>query len=191
MSKASTPRVLITALALVVLLCSLPAAPARAQRREHLTPEEIELVRDAQRLDLRTDVFIKAAERRILAASDPASKSPEKDKEKWGEVKGTRRQLLEDVLKILDEAVVNIDDAHLRDPKSLLLGKSLARLAGAASRFLPQLAPMRESAQSLGEREAVEDVIAQAEEIIGAAKKHGVEENAEKEKTGKKGAKEN
>src|ERR687884_156168 len=72
---------------------------APAQKREHLTPEEIELVRDNQELDKRTEVFIKAAERRLLAVTSPeeAARQAAKEKEKWGEVKGTRVQLLYDI----------------------------------------------------------------------------------------------
>lgn len=189
MTNASRPLLLfLLALGFVSFLSTLPTA---AQRREHLTPEEVELVRDAQQLDLRTAVFIQAAERRLLALTDPASKQLEKDKEKWGEVAGTRKQLFDDVFRILDEAVLNIDDTATRDPKSALLAKSLAKLAGAATRLLPRLMPLRDSSQNTGEREALEEVVEKANEIIEAAKRHGVDENAEQEKSGKKGSKDN
>src|SRR5215207_9905228 len=82
-------------LLLALCACLSLAAPAPAQKREHLTPEEIELVRDNQELDLRTKVFITAAERRLLAVTNPAesAKNAPKEKEKWGEVQGTRTQL--------------------------------------------------------------------------------------------------
>src|SRR3954467_1596405 len=94
-------------------VCLSLSATAAAQKREHLTPEEIELVRDNQELDLRTGVFIKAAERRLLAVTNPAesAKNAPLEKEKWGEVLGSRVQLIYDISKILDEAVVNVDDA--------------------------------------------------------------------------------
>lgn len=163
----------LNALLSLVLLASLPQF-SFAQKREHLTPEEIELVRDTQELDRRTAVFIKAAERRLLAATNPDAwaKQSAKDVEKWGEVKGTRTQLLSDITKILDEAVVNIDDAAMRDAKSSLLHKSLNKLAEAVNRFTPQLAPMRDGAQSIAEREAVEEAIEKAQEIAEAAGRH-------------------
>lgn len=175
----------------IALFCAVSLLPVAAQRREHLTPEEIEFVRDAQQLDLRTAVFIKAAERRLLMLTDPASNQLAKDAEKLGELKGTRAQLLGDLQKILDEAIVNIDDSHVHDPKGALLGKSLSKLANAAKRFLPRLTPLRESATEIGERAAVETVIEKAEEIIEAAKRHDVDDLPEKEKSGKKGSKEN
>ncbi|HET7113339.1 MAG TPA: hypothetical protein VFI57_06830, partial [Pyrinomonadaceae bacterium] len=36
------------------------------QKRDHLTPQEVDLVKEAQILDKRIEVFIKAAERRVM-----------------------------------------------------------------------------------------------------------------------------
>ena len=192
MKNAPRPlRLLLLAALLISAVPALAANAAAAQKREHLTPEEIEFIRDAQKLDLRTGVFIKAAERRLALIADPNSKQLGKDAEKWGELKGTRRQLFDDVYRILDEAVLNIDDTAQRDPKSALLNKSLSKLAEASRRFLPQLAPLRDSTQNDDERKALDEVIEKAEEIIEAAKRHDVDAVPEKEKSGKKGDKEN
>jgi hypothetical protein len=109
---------------LACLLLSLLLCPARAwaqgegAKRDHLTPEEIELVRAAQILDVRIAVFTKAAERRLLVLTDPnaaSSRQAEKDMKKWGELPtGTRTQLLTDLAKILEEASTNIDDVGAR-----------------------------------------------------------------------------
>jgi hypothetical protein len=165
----------------------LAHAASAVPQREHLTPEEIEIVRDTQELDKRTGVFIKAVERRLLALSDPSAKQLKDEVEKWGEVKGTRTQLLSDVSRILDEAVVNIDDAHTHNQKSPLLRKALYKLSEASNRFLPQLLPLRAAAQSEPERESLEQAIEKAQEVIEAAKTHAIDENDAKEKSGKKG----
>jgi hypothetical protein len=159
---------------------------ASAQKREHLTPEEIELVRDNQELDKRTEVFIRAAERRMLAVTSPdeAAKQSAKDKEKWGEVKGTRTQLLYDVSSILDEAVVNVDDAATHNPDSPLLRKSLFKLSEAANRFLPQLAKLREASQEESEADQLDRAIETAQEIVEAAKERGVNVDDLKTKAG-------
>ncbi|HEU4595108.1 MAG TPA: hypothetical protein VFS10_08040 [Pyrinomonadaceae bacterium] len=176
-------RALLIFFALVV---SLPAHAA-APQREHLTPEEVEIIRDTQELDKRTAVFIKAAERRLLALSDPSAKQLKDDLEKWGEVKGTRTQLLSDVARILDEAVVNIDDAHTHNQKSPLLRRALYKLSEASGRFIPQLVPLRAAAQTEPEREMLEQAIEQAQQIVEAAKTHAINEDDAKEKSGKKG----
>ena len=183
------------ALLFLVLLVSLPcSAFATARQREHLTDEEIELVRDNQELDKRTGVFIKAAERRLLAVTNPeeASKQSAKDKEKWGEVKGTRAQLFYDVSKIFDEAVTNVDDAAQHNPDSPLLRKSLYKLSEAAGRVVPQLTRLREGVQDEAEADQLDRAIQTAQEILEAAKERGV--SAEdlktkdpKSKDGKKG----
>ena len=175
----------------LLALCLLAAFPAAAQRtREHLTPEEVELVRDNQVLDARTGVFIKAAERRLLALTNPAeaAKAAAQEKEKWGEPKGTRAQLLYDISKILDEAVVNVDDVALHAPDSPLLRKSLYMLAQAAGRILPELSKLREGVTVEAEADQLDRALETAREIAEAARERGV--NAEdmkvKAKTAKK-----
>src|ERR1041385_4946263 len=177
-----------------VAVLSCFKAGASAQQREHLTPEEIELVRDNQELDKRTDVFIHAAERRLLAVTNPeeAAKQQSKEKEKWGEVKGTRAELLYDISKILEEAVTNVDDAAQHNPESTLLRKSLYKLSEAAGRIAPQLARLREGTQEESEADQLDRAIETAQEILDAARQRAV--NAEdlktkdpKAKDGKKG----
>src|ERR1700730_3931485 len=88
--------------ALLALLLAASAYSAAAQTREHLTPQEIDLIKDAHGLDLRTNVFIKAAERRMALVTGAAagaatsnSKQAKKDAELWGEApKGTRAELI-------------------------------------------------------------------------------------------------
>lgn len=176
------------AAALLILFALLaPSSAAAAPQREHLTPEEIEIIRDTQELDKRTAVFVKAVERRLLALTDPSAKQLRDELEKWGEVKGTRTQLLSDVARILDEAVVNIDDAHTHNQKSPLLRKALYKLSEASNRLIPKLLPLRAAAQSETEREVLEQAIEQAQQIVEAAKTHAINEEDAKEKGGKKG----
>lgn len=156
--------------------CLSLAAATAAQRREHLTPEEIELVRDNQELDARTGVFIKAAERRLLALTSPdeSAKNAPKEKEKWGEVKGTPAQLFYDISKILEEAVVNVDDAAERSPESPLLRKSLYMLSEATGRMLPALTKLRQDVKSEAEADQLDRALETAREITDAGKERGV-----------------
>lgn len=163
---------LLIIISLPICLAQSSAAHAVSQQRDHLTPEEVELVRGAQILDVRTAVFIKAAERRLMALTDPnaaSSRQVQKDMKKWGELpKGTRKELLADLAKILGEASTNIDDVAARDPNNSLLPKALQALASASVRFLSQLKPFR--AQSEGaEREVLEQAIENAQLIVEAA----------------------
>lgn len=164
-----------------LLLCAIISIPlatvasASPLRRDPLTEKEADLVREAQALDKRTEVFIKAVERRLMALAGTGaanSRQAEKDAEKWGELpQGTRAELLYDIAGILDEAVTNIEDVGSHNSKSSLIPKSLRILAEASTRFLPRLTAMREQAQEEREKDALERAIEGAQEIIAAASK--------------------
>ena len=161
---------LIYALAVPALLSGWTVATAR---RDPLTEKEADMVREAQALDKRTDVYIKAAERRLLGLTNPTAASSaqaQKDAEKWGDLKGTRADLLSDIANILDEAITNIEDVGTHNSKSALIPKSIRKLAEAATRFLPQLTAMRDRASDQ-ERGALERAIESSQEIIAAATK--------------------
>ena len=122
---ARTPILLLTA----ILTLSFGSVATAFQAREHLTEQEIELVKDAQVLDKRIDVFIKAADRRMLVLSSTGpdtatAKQLKKDSDAWGELPtGSRAELIGDIAGIFDEAITNIDDVSLRDEKNPLIPK--------------------------------------------------------------------
>jgi len=145
------------------------------QARDHLTPKEIDLVKDAQELDKRIDVFIKAADRRLLVIkglNSPSAKDLKKDAELWGDLpSGTRSELVGDIAKILDEAITNIDDVSLRDEKNPALARALRKLAAAASRIIEQLKPLQSSAVDAAEVSNFDQLLDNAETIVQAAGK--------------------
>lgn len=175
------------ALAAAAALVPFPAAAAA--QREHLTPAEIELVRDNQALDARVGVFARAVERRLDLLANPQSveKLSPKEAEKWGTLpKATRAQLLSDVARILDEAVTNIEDAAIHSEKSPLIPKAVRKLAEAGNRFLPRLTAMREGAQGDAERDALERAIESLNEVLDAAARLPEEEPPTTDKKKKK-----
>ena len=66
---------ILTALSFVLLLIVPCIDPVRAsaQKRDHLTPQEVDLVKANQVLDKRIEVFIKAAERRLIVINGTAA----------------------------------------------------------------------------------------------------------------------
>ncbi len=173
--------------ALTALFCIAILFPfsAAAQRRDQLTEMETELVRDAQEISLRTEVFIKAIDRRFLVLNNDASKAKqvEKDLEKWGELpKGTRAELLLDIEKILQEAIDNIDDLAERDAKNERLPKAVHTLADAAVKLLPQLKSQLDKTSNEVEKGAILGAIDFCNQIIEASGKVPKEEPKEKKK---------
>jgi hypothetical protein len=147
-----------------------------AQTREHLTPQEIDLVKDAQLLDKRTDVFIKAIERRLLAingsTNEASAKQLKKDAEKWGELPaGSRGELVGDIARIFDEAITNVDDVSARDERNPLIPKALRRLVQAVNNVQSQLAPLKDQLKSDAEIASFELLNEDAHSILEAAKK--------------------
>jgi hypothetical protein len=182
-----TARAPILFLTIVLLLLFSSLANA-FQAREHLTPQEIELIQDAQILDKRIDVFIKAADRRMLVlnagATDAATtKLLKKDSEKWGELPvGSRAELIHDIAGIFDEAITNIDDVSSRDEKNPLIPKALRKLAAAASRIVEQLKPAEVQAKD-AELSSFDQLTENAESILQAANKLPAATAAEKKKS--------
>src|SRR4030095_8733302 len=87
----------------LITLC-LAVHNAAAQTREHLTTQEIDLVKEAQMLDKRIDVFVHAIERRLIVLNSTSAanaKQLKKDAERWGELPaGSRADLVSDLARI-------------------------------------------------------------------------------------------
>jgi len=165
-----------TTLSLIVFLCTYAAAATiRAQSRDHLTLQEVDLIKDAQILDKRIEVFVKAADRRLLVlkgADATSARQLKKDSEKWGELPiGSRAELVGDIAHILDEAITNIDDVSSRDEKNPLIPKALRRLAAEVVQMEEQLGPMRTQAKGEAEIASFELLNENAQSILEAANK--------------------
>ncbi|PYS67074.1 MAG: hypothetical protein DMF73_20180, partial [Acidobacteria bacterium] len=157
----------------LVAMSVLLAISATAQQRDHLTDAETDLVRFHQELDKRTEVFIKAADRRfaiINGTAQPAAKKLVKDEPEWGDPpKGTHAELLGDIAGILDEAITNIDNVSSRDARNPLLSRSLRKLSTAANGYLNQLNSLKTRITDPDEVAAIERVADNVKEIIEAS----------------------
>lgn len=163
----------ITTLSLLLLL-GFATSAVKAQR-DHLTPQEVDLVKEAQILDKRIEVFIKAADRRLMVVTGTATanaKQLKKDAELWGELPtGSRAELVGDVARILDEAITNIDDVSSRDERNPLIPKALRRLAQAVNNIMKQLEPLRDQIKGDAEIASFELLHEDAQSILEAANK--------------------
>src|ERR1043166_5286802 len=164
---------------LLTLVVSLFLANTAFAQRDYLTDKEIDLVKDAQVLDKRIDVFIKAAERRLLvingtapAASTKQSKKDKEEAERWGELPtGSRAELISDIARIVDAAIDNIDNVSQHDERNPLIGKSLRKLATAVNSIMTQLKPLSAQAKSDAEIASFEQLNEGAQSIQEAVSK--------------------
>jgi hypothetical protein len=164
---------MITRLLLILFISLFVGFSAQAQSRDHLTQQEVDLVKEAQILDKRIDVFIKAVERRMMVINNSASanaKQLKKDSERWGELPtGSRAELVSDIARIFDEAITNIDDVSSRDERNPLIAKALRKLAQAVNSTMAQLKPLSTEAKSDAEIASFELLNEDAQSILEAA----------------------
>src|SRR5689334_16161963 len=164
-----------TLVTLALVLCVVTIAQATTPQREHLTPQEIDLVKEAQALDKRIDVFIRAVERRLMVINNSSAanaKVLKKESERWGELPtGSRAELVGDIARIFDEAITNIDDVATRDERNPLIAKSLRKLATSVNSILGQLKPLSTEAKSDAEVASFEMLNEDAQSILEAANK--------------------
>ena len=165
----------------------LTSVRSDAQRRDFMTDAEIEIIRDAQDIDMRVDVLTKMIDRRFAALKIDVGgwKPPSKLSDAWGdEPTGTRLQLLTDIKRLLQKAVDDIDDVSEHDANAQtqnktngkLFPKAVRSLNAAANRYSPVLKnavksvdPKSDEAEK--ERGTMLDSIDLCDQIIEAAAK--------------------
>ena len=182
-----TTRSISSAIFLLLCLGSLLLTKAVTPlQRDHLTPQEVDLVKEAQILDKRIEVFIKAADRRLMVlngAQAANAKQLKKDAELWGDLPtGTQAELIGDIARILDEAITNLDDVSSRDERNPLIPKALRRLAQAVNNIMTQVEPFRTKAKSDAEVASLEMLNEDAQQILEAAKRLPPEVETKKKK---------
>lgn len=138
-------------------------------RRDHLTEQEVELVRSNQEIEMRTEVFIRAAERRLLVLANPQAVQKKKEEEIWGPLpKGTRVELLQDYKRILEELEEKLDDVLNRDARDPALEKALKKAREGATGQLPKLRALKGPLTERAEQRALVEAIEEAELISRA-----------------------
>ncbi len=183
-----------------ILLCTIHISnvTANAQRRDFLTDAEIELVRDAQEIDLRIAVLVHAADRRFdvlkIDVSKPVGK---KESSAWGELpKGERLDLLFDIKRLLQKAIDDIDniserpdsailpDPEIKNPKTLaeIFPKAVRDLASAAARYKPALQKELDNTSDQMQKGVILDSIESCNAILEAVTKLPAEVEKKKKK---------
>lgn len=170
-----------------ILIFAVCISEVRAQSRDFLTAAEIDLVRDAQEIDLRIAVLVRAADRRFGVLNvDVAAPVIKKQSEAWGELpKGERIELLFDVKRLLQKAIDDIDnlserpeaailpDPEIKNPKTLadLFPVAVRSLAAAAARYKPALQKELDTTTDKMEQGVIMDIIESCDQIIAAVPK--------------------
>lgn len=179
----------------LLLIFSLSSGSS-AQRRDFVSEQEADLIREFQEIDSRIELLMKFIDRRLAAAGIPGHNwtPPKKNAEQWGEEpKGTRQELLYDAKRILQKAVDDIDDIASRETTAIegneksgkLFPKAVRNLSSAATRFKPIF--LSELAKTTNEKEkgVLHDSIELCDQIIEAAANLPKEPSKEEKKKSK------
>jgi len=178
-------------LLLLMLALAFSASPSTAQssHRDYMTDAEIELVRDAQDVDLRVDVLTKMIDRRfaVLKMSVGGVAIPSKESEKWGPAPtGTQIEILDDIRKLLQKAIDDIDNVAAHPVKydidptrsekqkkkdSMRFPDSVKNLAAAAKRYQPALKTLLDQSKDEREKGAIIDALESCDEVLAAVGK--------------------
>lgn len=171
------------------LLGFLLFTDASAQRRDYMTDAESDVVREAQDIDLRIDVLVKMIDRRfsVLNINVGGASIPTKESEKWGPAPaGTRMEILDDIRKLLDKAVDDIDNVAThpvkydvdknrsekqRQKDEMRFPSSIRNLAAAARRYQPALKSLIDSTKDEKEKGLILASLESCDEIISSTTK--------------------
>lgn len=184
-----TTRSFLIGAAVAAFLCTavLPGTAA-AQRRDYMTEAEIEIIREAQDIDERILVLTRMIDRRfhVLSINVNGWKDVAKPSDVWGDLPaGTRIQLFNDVKRLLQKAVDDIDNlaanpsaAPVRDKDDRRAKKDPERfpkavrmLASAAERYLMPLKTALDASNDEVEKGSLIDAIDLCQQIMAAVGK--------------------
>jgi hypothetical protein len=161
-------KLTLTFFAAIFCLAMFFPLSASAQKRDYLTEAEIELVRDAQQIDLRVMVLTRAVDRRLAVLKGETPK----EKEVWGELpKGTRTELLIDIEKLLGKAIDDIDEVAERSRESVFFPKAVHKLADSCREYLPQFKTFIDTVKDEKERGSLLGSIDSCNQVIDASVK--------------------
>ncbi len=148
-----SPKLLVV---VIISFLALLLPSAAAAQRDFLTPEEVELVREAQEVDIRIEVLTQAIDRRFGVMNINVGAAKPKKNAEWGELpKGSRPELFLDIRRLLQKAIDDIDNLAER-PDSMVVAepekgkkpkgysdifpRAVRSLAAAAARYKPVFA---------------------------------------------------
>ena len=135
--------------AVLLLLTVVPGSSlfgrARAQGNgDYLNEQEVDRIREAQEIELRTQVFMFIANRRLKTITGELKQQTKKEEELWGPLpKGTTTELLDGYRRAIAELMEKIDDTYQRNPKVEGFKKALKRIADGTDLQLKMLTTIK------------------------------------------------
>jgi hypothetical protein len=161
---ANHARALLLIGAALALVAAVVPAASTQRRGEYITDDEMDLVRDIRRIDIRAQVFLKIADRRLVAIADPAAEPKDSMFRKFGALpKGSQIDLLDDYRRAVEELMVKFDDEYERTGMTDDLRKGLEFTVAEVERQMKEM-------DALKPKLTQEDAPHYLEKALGAAR---------------------
>ena len=163
-----------------------------AQGGDYLNEQEVDRVRDAQEIDVRTKVFLRIAERRLdvlLGVSPPTinlkeqqkkDKKDKKKKEKEAEVEesqdygpepqGTPTELLRNYSQVISELFDKLDDVYERKQADPKIAKAVDKLLDESEKSMKRLKQLESKLKSDAEEQSLRKAVEVTQMAIEGAK---------------------
>lgn len=144
----------------LMVVSSLVPTHFGQEAADYLTTEEVDLVREAQQIDQRVNLFLKIAERRLLRAENPDAMQTKKEETTWGPLpKGSRAQMLQQYARAIDEIIINVEDAYERQAPLDQMIKALKFFGEEANKHLVRLEALRAKITDEATRQVLEQTV--------------------------------
>jgi hypothetical protein len=183
----SLPRRLATSSLVALLLALLCSGPAAAQRQgEYLTKDEMDLVQDIRMIENRTQVFLKVADRRLVALQGGEAKDPRFGNQFGPLPTGSQADLLDDYRQAVEELEIKLDDEFEREKMSDGVVKALVYSDVEIDRQLKLLESLRPKLTEGDAAHYAERAVSAAKEFQDGVKKALDQVPAEKREAIKK-----
>lgn len=163
--------------AIAVIVGSLVSGASAQRKGEYLTEGELDLVREIRLIDNRSEIFLKIADRRLIALTDPTGPTGDSKFKKFGPLPtGSPVELLDDYRRAVEELMVKLDDEFERTGMTAALKKALESSSREMDRQIGVLATLKtmssaEDFRSIHRRavEAANDLRDGARSALGSA----------------------
>jgi len=164
---------LLFAIGAAFLVAALAPPLGAAQRKgEYITDGEIDLVRDLRRIDNRAQVFLKIADRRLIAIADPTAEPKDSMFRKFGPLPtGSQIDLLDGYRRAVEELMVKFDDEYERTGMTDDLRKGLELTVTEVERQLKEMDALRPKLTQEDAAHYLDKALGAARELHDGAKK--------------------
>ncbi|HZS47954.1 MAG TPA: hypothetical protein VFC63_22985 [Blastocatellia bacterium] len=138
---------------------------------DYLNQQEVERIQDAQEIEMRTQVFLYIANRRLKVLTGELKQQSKKEEESWGPLpSGNPEDLLDGYRRAISELMDKIDDSYEHNPKADGLKKALKHVVEETDKQIKSLETWQANAKTEESKRALQNAMDAAKTANTGAK---------------------